>query len=506
MDKKPRVDSLFILGGCWNMSSVKRKSVLWLTVTVVFLCVGLPVAAQTNTTFKYFYDDLGQLAKVADSTGTVIEYVYDPVGNILQIKRSSIAPGTLAIINFTPQSGGPTQAVTIQGQGFGATPAANNVQFNGTAATVTSASPTTLIATVPAAATTGPIAVTVSGQTATSSTNFTVLALPVVVSLSRKSARFNTSFPNVLVTGINFSGATFAFQPLTSPPAIAVTSAAIDPTGTSVVLALKIGSQPGTFALVATSSVGSSSALPTKANRFTVVDPRSTVDTDGDGVPDAIEAIFGTDPLDPNSVPVLASLSGQAESPAFTVLNRNTSRTPATFQAESPSFTVLNGSVPPPTPATFQAESPAFTVLNSGAGPKAATFMAESPAFTVQNTNTNRSGTQTFLAESPMFSILNGSSLTGLFAAEGPLFSVKNTFVAALPIQAEGRILAHLKNRPIPARKQSRASRAKSAGKSRKPVLVSTISSPQQTKDSALGRTTKELNDQQGVMYDNQHK
>jgi hypothetical protein len=274
-----------------------------------------------------------------------------------------------------------------------------------------------------------------------------------------------------------------------------------------VVLALKIGSQPGTFALVATSSVGSSSALPTKANRFTVVDPRSTVDTDGDGVPDAIEAIFGTDPLDPNSVPVLASLSGQAESPAFTVLNRNTSRTPATFQAESPSFTVLNGSVPPPTPATFQAESPAFTVLNSGAsGTKATTFMAESSAFTVQNTNASRSGAQTFLAESPMFSILNGSSLTGLFAAEGPLFSVKNTFVAALPIQAEGRILAHLKNRPIPARKQSRASRAKSAGKGRKPVLVSTISSPQQTTDSASLRTAKQLNDQQGVTYDNQHK
>src|SRR5579872_7634627 len=121
-----------------------KKSVIWLAMQVMFLCVAVAVAAQTNMGFQYFYDDLGQLTKVVDSTGTAIEYVYDPVGNILQIKRSTVTPGTLAIFNFTPQSGGPTQTVTIQGQGFDPAPANDLVQFNGTTAQVLSASPTTL--------------------------------------------------------------------------------------------------------------------------------------------------------------------------------------------------------------------------------------------------------------------------------------------------------------------------------------------------------------------------
>jgi YD repeat-containing protein len=523
------------------MSTLKRNSVLWL-VPVLLLCIALPVVAQTNTSFQYFYDDLGQLTKVIDSTGTVIEYVYDPVGNILQIKRSSIAPGTLAIFNFTPQSGGPAQAVTIQGQGFGATPAANVVQFNGTPTIVTSASSTTLVATVPPAATTGPISVTVSGQTATSSTNFTVLPLPVVVSLSRKSALLNTTFPNVMVTGTNFLGATFAFQ----PPAITVTSAAVDPTGTSAVLALKVGNQAGMFALVATNSSGSSSAVLTPANRFTVVDPRSTADTDGDGVPDAIEAIFGSDPLDPNSVPVLASSAGQAESPAFTVVNSNGSRTPATFQAEglaftvlnsstqpgtqqrtfqaeSPAFTVLNGSSQPATPRTFQAESSAFTVLNSNAsGPKTTTFVAEGPAFTVQNSNANRPGTQT-TAESPLFSLLNGSASSAhAFAAESSLFSLLNSHIAGLTskdkftaasllfasppagmasIRARVQTLTGKKLRPTMANKtkvrKSKTSPSGTAAKKKPSIASSSLASPE---------TETKSNDQQGVTYDNQHR
>src|ERR1700694_820619 len=352
------------------MFGLKKNPVYWLTVPVIFLCVSLPLAAQTNSSFQYFYDDLGQLKKVVDSTGTVIEYVYDPVGNILQIKRSSAAPGTLAIFNFTPQRGGTGQTVTIQGQGFSVTTAGNNIQFNGTAATVLTATATTLTVTVPAAATTGPISVTVSGQTATSTTSFTVLPVPGITSLSRKSALLGASFPNsrfpaLAVAGLNLAADTiFALAPVTSPPAANLGTPVIDPTGTTATMSLNVGTTAGTFALVATSSAGSSTTVPTKANRFTIVDPRSLADTDGDGVPDAIEAIFGTDPLDPTSIPVLASSSGQAESPAFTVLNGKASRIPMQ-QAESPAFTVLNGS--PIKTATFTAESPTFTVLNSSA-------------------------------------------------------------------------------------------------------------------------------------------
>jgi YD repeat-containing protein len=118
---------------------------------MVLVCA-LPLHSQGTTTFQYFYDD-GQLIKVIDSNGNQINYSYDPVGNLLQITRGA-APGsgTLAITNFTPQQGGAGTAVTIQGQGFSATPSADTVQFNGTPATVISAT-TTLVPTVALSAT-----------------------------------------------------------------------------------------------------------------------------------------------------------------------------------------------------------------------------------------------------------------------------------------------------------------------------------------------------------------
>lgn len=57
------------------------------------------------------------------------------------------------------------QTLTITGTNFSTTPASNAVSFNGTAATPTAATATTLTVTVPAAATSGSLTVTVNGQT-----------------------------------------------------------------------------------------------------------------------------------------------------------------------------------------------------------------------------------------------------------------------------------------------------------------------------------------------------
>lgn len=101
---------------------------------------------------QYFYDEVGRLVQVVDHGGDSAQYVYDPAGNIVQILR--VSAGTVSVAGFTPKSGPVGTAVTIYGSGFSATPANNTVQFNGTAATVTSASANQLAATVPAAATT----------------------------------------------------------------------------------------------------------------------------------------------------------------------------------------------------------------------------------------------------------------------------------------------------------------------------------------------------------------
>lgn len=79
-----------------------------------------------------------------------------------------------SITSFTPTSGPVGTAVTIQGFGFEPVAANNQVRFNGAQAVIVSGSATTLAAIVPLTATTGPITVTNTRGTATSSTPFTV--------------------------------------------------------------------------------------------------------------------------------------------------------------------------------------------------------------------------------------------------------------------------------------------------------------------------------------------
>ena len=74
------------------------------TVVFSFVAIAVSIHAQDIVTFQYFYDDIGQLAKVVDSEGNIVEYVYDEVGNIVEIKRS--VADTVAIFQFRPLEGG----------------------------------------------------------------------------------------------------------------------------------------------------------------------------------------------------------------------------------------------------------------------------------------------------------------------------------------------------------------------------------------------------------------
>src|SRR5262245_1517547 len=137
-----RVCHVHARGGC-SVQWLHEQWLHWVGSVLCILGLATLALAQQPITFQYFYDELGQLVKVVDSTGVVIEYVYDAVGNILEIKRSTIAG--LAILDFSPKQGPVGLPVTVQGQGFSATPATNLVQFNGITATVTAATATTLV-------------------------------------------------------------------------------------------------------------------------------------------------------------------------------------------------------------------------------------------------------------------------------------------------------------------------------------------------------------------------
>ncbi|RPJ72584.1 MAG: hypothetical protein EHM24_09190, partial [Acidobacteria bacterium] len=88
----------------------------------------------------------------------------------------STPPGNPPLIStFSPTSGAVGTQVTISGLLFAETPQGNTVRFNGVTATVLSASATSLVAVVPAGATTGGIRITTAAGSAASSADFTVL-------------------------------------------------------------------------------------------------------------------------------------------------------------------------------------------------------------------------------------------------------------------------------------------------------------------------------------------
>jgi 6-phosphogluconolactonase len=145
---------------------------------VMFLAATMTAPqTQSPSALRCFYDNRGQLVTVVYPGGNVVRYTYDSVGNITQITKTTLSsPGALAIFNLLPVRGLPGTAVTIQGQGFSTTPGNNAVQFNGTPATVTSATAITLSVTVPQGATSGPVSVAVGAATA-QGPSFTVIHL-----------------------------------------------------------------------------------------------------------------------------------------------------------------------------------------------------------------------------------------------------------------------------------------------------------------------------------------
>ncbi|HZA49506.1 MAG TPA: IPT/TIG domain-containing protein, partial [Myxococcaceae bacterium] len=108
------------------------------------------------------------------------------------------------IASFSPTSGGVGMEVTVMGLNFGETPAANTVRFNGTVATVLSASATSLVAAVPAGATTGPIRIDTAAGSATSSSEFTVPSGPGSAWTTRLAG------PRGRPSGLAFTGTRFA--------------------------------------------------------------------------------------------------------------------------------------------------------------------------------------------------------------------------------------------------------------------------------------------------------
>ena len=111
-----------------------------------------------------------------------------------------IIPVHPAITTISPTSGLAGVSVTISGSGFDASAAANTVKFNGTVATVSTATSTSLVVDAPAAGSTGAVTVTTTGGTATGPV-FTYLHAPTVTAINPASGLAGAT---VTLTGTNF--------------------------------------------------------------------------------------------------------------------------------------------------------------------------------------------------------------------------------------------------------------------------------------------------------------
>ncbi len=364
----------------WNSGrrSLKRG---WRAVFLCACCTS--ILAQQPLSFQYFYDDLNQLARVVDSTGVAIEYVYDSVGNILQINRSTVSPGALTIFNVTPRTAATGATITIQGQGFSPNAALDRVTIGGAPVTVISATGTTLVVMIPNNGMSGLISVQVGITTATSSFSETVVISPIISSVKPHAIQTSTTSTNisVMVTGANLTNSSLSFP---STFGLVVTSASINPSGTSAVISVMAAPNlNGRFALVASTGTANSGLLITSANSFgAFTDPNG--DADNDGLANGLELLLGTDPFNPDSDGdgfsdgVEVASGSDPLDPACTPLNCRIHG----GESESLSFSALNNALPPS--SFHESDSVLFSVLNTGS-PAGQFHESDSAIFSVCN-------------------------------------------------------------------------------------------------------------------------
>lgn len=190
-------------GTSTRFPTLRRMRLLASALPLTMFAVGVAYAANV----QYIYDPAGRLTGVIDQNGNAAEYVYDASGNITSILRP--AAGSINVLGFSPALGPVSANITITGTGFSATASQDTVKFNGTAATVVSATTTQIVATVPTGATTGTISVTSPTGTATSIQSFTVTppsaAAPSISGFTPTSGGYGDT---VTISGSGFATST----------------------------------------------------------------------------------------------------------------------------------------------------------------------------------------------------------------------------------------------------------------------------------------------------------
>lgn len=245
-------------------------------------------------------------------------------GSSTVVTTPATAPGVTGptVTGFLPDSAEVGASVTLTGTGF---TKATAVLFNGTPASFQVVNSTTIVAVVPAGATTGLVAVTNSAGTGTSAASFTVkastttpapgdtLAPNITLTVPTSGATLTLGQPvqltatatdNVSVTGVVFTnGATgavlgtgtkngntysVAYTPTTASP-LTITATASDAAGNSQAASVTVSVQAATNQPPSVTINGSSSATVGTSQNY------QSVASDSDGVVALVELLLMAD-------------------------------------------------------------------------------------------------------------------------------------------------------------------------------------------------------------------
>ncbi|MBF9223211.1 LamG-like jellyroll fold domain-containing protein, partial [Hymenobacter ruricola] len=267
--------------------------------------------------------------------------------NVLtRVTDVSLTPLAPTITSFTPLSGPVGTAVTITGTNLAG---ATSVSFNGTAAGFVVNSATQITATVPAGATTGVLAVTTPGGTATSAASFTVISVPTISSFTPASGPTGTT---VALTGTN----------LGSPSTVRVNGTAGTVLGTPAATATGFS-----FTVGAGSSTGAVTLATADGVAASTLTPVLRLQAAGGSPGDRSVFLDQVELLDASGALVsggIANGSFETGAPAGDFSSMPTTVTPWTFGTTAALLTPASAYAPPAPP-----DGTAHVALFQGVGP-----------------------------------------------------------------------------------------------------------------------------------------
>ena len=149
-----------------------------------------------------------------------------------------------------------------------------------------------------------------------------IAPVPVISSITPNVIDSTRPPQTIRVTGVNLAGSTFLFLPDVQPPIIAIGTPVINATGTEATLPIVVSANGrGRLTLVGSNSFGGADPTATVGNTLTLISPADDVDTDGDGYPDGMELMYGSDPTNRLSAPDW-SVRGDVINSALSVVNQ----------------------------------------------------------------------------------------------------------------------------------------------------------------------------------------